>query len=246
MADEVGKAIMVGVGEARHQVEFTGPLLNSRRLIRATKNPMDRCTIVSIFPKDIIDEYKPTIEPGKFTILAGTLEKPTILVVGSSSWWKDIDIDQPMLEMQRSSIEVANSIVHDYCNSILGCNMADAMPGLFFVLGEHTVMEIKVKYKTKLEEVSEKQNNWYKVLVRLADSLWSRTNGNPLVICDEMRLAARNLNFNDKPWLKDFQVAEQVRCKACGGMRNPTYPICPTCKAIDSEHPLSKEIKFAI
>src|SRR5260370_39947648 len=179
-------------------------LARTRRLIRATKNPMDRCSIISVFPKEI-HEVKYTIEPGRFDIPAGTIDSPAILVVGSSSWWKDIDIDQPMLEIPVSSMQIANSIINDYCNGMLGCNMSDSMPGLFFVLGEITHMEIKVKYKKKLEEVNGKQNNWYRILVKLADSLWSRTNGNPLVIADEMRLAARSLNFNEKPWLKDYQ-----------------------------------------
>ena len=241
MAEEVGLPIKAG----NTQMEFTNTLLNGRRLIRAAKNPMDRSTIVSIFPKEIYEE-KYTIEPGRFRIPAGTYEKPAILVIGSSSWWKDIDVDQPMLEMQRSSIEVANSVVTDYCNSMLGSNMADTMPGLFFVLGEHTSLEIKMKYKIKLDEMKAKQDNWYKILVRLADSLWSRTAGNPLAIWDEMRLAARELNLNDKPWLKDAQQMELVRCKFCGGMRNDSYPICPNCKAIDSTHPLASGIKFAV
>jgi hypothetical protein len=241
MADEVGKTIMAG----STPLEFTAPLFNSRRLIRATKNPMDRCTIISIFPKEI-DEIKHTIEPGKFHIPAGNYENPSILVVGSSSWWKDIDVDQPMLEIPVSSIQIADSVIKDYCNGMLGCNMADAMPGLFFILGEHNIMDIKLNYKNKLDETKTKQDNWYKVLVRIADSLWSRTSGNPLAIWDEMRLAARELNFNDKPWLKDFQTAELTQCKACGGMRNNEFPICPTCKSIDKNHPLAKELKFAI
>lgn len=241
MPEEVGLPIRAGAT----QMEFTNTMLNGRRLIRSVKNPMDKCTIVSIFPKDI-DETKHTIEPGKFHIPAGTLQDPAILVVGSSSWWKDIDVDQPMLEIPISSIQIADSVIKDYANGMLGCNMGDAMPGLFFVLGENTAMEIKMKYKKKLNESNDKQNNWYKILVRLADSLWSRTAGNPLAIWDEMRLAARSLNFNDKPWLKDFQVAELVRCKACGGMKNPEYPICPSCKSVDLSHPMAKELKFAV
>lgn len=241
MSEEVGVPIRAG----NTQMEFTGPLLNNRRLIRSTKNPMDKCTIVSIFPKDI-DEVKCTIEPGHFHIPAGSYEAPGILVVGSSSWWKDIDVDQPMLEMQRGSIEVSNAIINDYCNGMLGCNMADAMPGLFFVLGVNNVMDIKMKFKTQLEGTKVKQDNWYKILVRLADSLWARANGNPLVISDEMRLAARSLNFNDKAWLKDFQTAELKPCKFCGGLRNPLFPICPSCKAIDTTHELAASIKFAI
>lgn len=240
MAEEVGVPIRAG----STQMEFTGPLLNSRRLIRATKNPMDKCTVVSIFPKDI-EEIKHTIEPGKFNIKAGSYENPAILVVGSSSWWKDIDVEQPMLEIPVSSIQVANSVINDYCNGMLGCNMSDLMPGLFFVLGEHTSMEIKLKYRKELDKVNEKQNNWYKILVRLADSLWARANGNPLVISDEMRLAARSLNFNEKPWLKDFFTIEKVPCKACGSLKDPRYPVCQACKAVDLSHPEAKDLKFS-
>lgn len=241
MAEEVGRPIRAG----STAMEFTNTMLNSRRVIRSAKNPMDKCTIVSIFPKEI-DEIKHTIEPGHFHIPAGTLESPSTLIVGSSSWWKDIDVDQPMLEIPVSSIQIADSIIKDYANGMLGCNMGDTMPGLFFVLGEHNTLEIKMKYKEKLAEMNVKQNRWYEILVRLADSLWSRTAGNPLVIWDVMRLAAESLNYKDKPWLKDFATIQLVRCVACGGMRNPDYPICPTCKSIDSSHPLSKELKFAI
>jgi len=241
MPEEVGSPIRAG----NTQMEFTNTMLNSRRLIRSMKNPLDKCTIVSIFPKEIV-EVKHTIEPGIFSIPPGTYESPSCLVVGGSSWWKDIDVDQPMIEIPVSSIQIADSVIKDYCNGMLGCNMADMMPGLFFILGEHKIAEIKLSYKDKLNETKIRQDNWYKILVRLADSLWARSNGNPLVICDEMRLAARSLNYNDKPWLKDFQVSELVRCTFCGGMRNPTYPICPTCKAIDPTNPLSKEIKFAV
>lgn len=241
MADEVGRTIMAG----STPLEFTNALLNRRRMHRATKNPMDKCTLISIFPLEI-NEDKVTIEPGKFHIPAGTYENPSLLVIGSSSWWKDYDIDQPMLEITNSSIQVANSIINDYCNGMLGCNMGDTMPGLFFVLGEKNIMEIKMSYKTKLDEVKAKQDNWYRILVKLADSLWARTSGNPLAIWDVMRIAARSLGLNDKPWLKDFVQAELVHCVACGGMRNPTYPICPSCKHIDKDHPLASELKFAV
>lgn len=241
MSEEVGKPIRAG----NTQMEFTNSLLNSRRLIRSVKNPMDRCTIVSILPKEI-NEIKYTIEPGKFHLDPGLFESPSILVVGSSSWWKDIDVEQPMLEIPVSSIQIADSVIKDYCNGMLGCDMGESMPGLFFVLGEHNKLDIKMRFKEELNKAKTKQDNWYRILVRLADSLWARSNGNPLVISNEMRMAANALNFNEKPWLKDFQTSELVRCKACGGLRNPEYPICPTCKSIDLEHPGAKELKFAV
>jgi len=234
----------LNVEDLRQVGEFSNHYLNNRRLIRAPKNPMDRCTIVSIFPVEIL-EYKITIQPGKFSIPPGTYENPSILVVGSSSWWREIDVDQPMLEIPNSSIQVADSIVKDYCNGMLGCDMGDLMPGLFFVLGELTVAEIKLRYKAKLDEVKAKQNNWYAILVKLADSLWARSNGNPLVIWDEMRLAARSLNMDDKPWLKDYNTIKMERCKACGNLNNPLYPVCPVCRAINPEHADAKNLKFA-
>jgi hypothetical protein len=239
MSEEFGKTIMAGNTPMQIPVPF------GRRLVRATRNPMDKCTIISIFPKEI-EETKHTIEPGKFYIKPGTYDNPSILVVGSSSWWKDYDPDQPPVEIVVSSIQLAESIIRDYNNSMLGCDMADATPGLFFVLGAKTVAEIKMEYKIKLDEIKNRQDNWFKVLVRLADSLWARTGQNPLVIWEEMRIAARELNFNDKPWLKDFQVAELVRCAACGSMKNPAYPVCPSCKNIDKNHPLAAELKFAV
>jgi hypothetical protein len=239
MPTEVGKPILAGQG----MMEI--PNLGKRRMIRSAKNPMDKCTVVSIFPK-AIDEVKFTIEPGHFSIEPGTFENPAILVVGSSSWWKDIDFEQPLLEIPTGSIAVAESIVNDYCNGMLGCDMVTAMPGLFFVMGTATVADIKTKYTEKLEEVKNKQDNWYRNLVAMADSLWARTNGNPLTIASDMRLAARSLNLNDKPWLKDFQMAKLTPCVACGSMRDVAYPICPSCRAIDKTHPLASELKFAV
>lgn len=228
---------------ARQVGEFVN--LSSRKVIRSTKNPLDKCTVVSIFPKEI-NEVKHTIEPGKFHIEPGSYEKPATLVVGPSSWWREIDLDQPMLEIPVSSVQIADSIIRDYCNGMLGYDASSSYPGLFFVLGEIKPVEVHLKYKEKLEEAKAKQNNWYTILVRIADSLWARTNGNPLVIADEMRLAALELNLKDKPWLRDFKMAELTPCYACGTLRNPAYPVCQACKAVDMNHPLAKDLKFAV
>jgi hypothetical protein len=196
---------------------------------------MDRCTVVSIYPKEV-DEVKPTIQPGRFIIKAGSPEKPSTLIVGSSSWWKDVDEDQPLLEIPVSSIQVADSIVKDYCNGILACNMADVMPGLFYIPGEISFAELVTKYKNLITKANDNQTRWFTALVKMADSLWSRSQQNPLSISDDMRLAAKQLGLDTKEWLQDFQAAVTVRCIACGGMRNPLYPICPVChNIVDSD-----------
>jgi hypothetical protein len=93
-------------------------------------------------------------------------------------------------------------------------------------------------------EVKNKQDNWFRLLLKLADALWARSNNNPLVIWDEMRIAARELGA-DKAWTKDFQLVDLIKCFACGGLRNPQFPVCPTCKVVDPNHPLAKDLKFA-
>ncbi len=202
-----------------------------RRTVRAEVNPMDKSTVVSICPLDI-DETKVTLQPGRFIIPAGNYEKPSLLVVGPSSWWRELDEDQPLLEIPVSSIAIADSIVVDYCNGMIACNMGDIMPGLFFIPGDINLTELRTKYKNRLDAAQIKQRNWYAALVKEADKLWARTNGNPIAISDIMRLGARELGLNTKEWLQDFQAMEMIRCVACGQMRNPTYPVCPSCHAV--------------
>ncbi len=216
-----------------------------RRVVRAPTNPLDKSTIVSIFPKDIT-EVKHTIQPGVFSIGAGSLVKPALLVVGSSSWWREIDEDQPMLEIPSSSIQIADSFVKDYCNGLLGYNLGESSPGIFYVPGEFNLDGIKKQFASELAAANVRQINWYNLMIRMADGLWARSNGNPLAISDDMRLAARELGQGTKDWMKDFQMVDMTRCVACGGLRNPTYPVCPNCKHIDSSNPLAKDLKFAV
>lgn len=225
----------------------------NRRTIRGPINPLDMSTIVSIYPK-VVHERKCTIQPGEFHINPGTLAKPEILIVGPSSWWRDIDEDQPLLEIPISSIVIADSVVKDYANGILGCDMSESMPGLFYVPGAKvdkenkpdyaaTLAWVKTEFKNQFEIAERKQKNWYNILVKLADSLWARSNGNPLAVSDDMRMAARELNLSQtKDWMKDFQMVDMVRCKACGSLKNPLYPICATCHFPDPDHPMTAQI----
>lgn len=230
-----------GAVGARQVGEFPN---NDRKVIRSKKNPIDKCTIVSIFPK-YIKETKPSIEPGIFEIQPGTYESPSTLPVGSSSWWKDINDTQPLLEIPVSSVQVADAIIRDYNVATLGYRAGKQAPGLFFVLGAITIDEIKKIYFAKLLEVKLQQDAWFLALTKIADSLWARSNGNPLSIHDDMRLAANCLNLVDKPWLKDYKMIEMIKCNGCGSLKNPGFPVCPVCKVIDQNHPGAKDLKFA-
>lgn len=225
--------------------EFPGINQVSKRTIRAAVNPLDKSTVVSILPKPIY-ERKITIQPGVFEISPGTFDDPAVLVVGSSSWWREVDESQPLLEIPVSSIQIADSIVKDYCNGLLACNMADLMPGIFYLPGDYTPEKLKKEHMPLLLKARENQRRWFLELVRIADILWSRTNGNPLAISSDARLACKELNITNKPWLGDLQTSELVRCKACGSLRNANFPICQTCKAIaDPELAKKLNIEFA-
>jgi hypothetical protein len=213
-------------------LQMTAPWLNplARRTVKGPVNPLDKSTVISIFPRPI-HEVKHTLDPGSFHIEAGSVDKPAILVVGPSSWYKELDEHQPLLEIPVSSIQVADSIVKDYINSMLMSDAGDVTPGVSYVPGEETLISIKTKYPGMIPELVRKQSNWYRALVKLGDNLWARTNGNPLSISDDMRIAARELQLN-KEWVKDFQTVELVKCVACGNLRNGNFPVCLHCKTI--------------
>jgi hypothetical protein len=206
-------------------------LANRRIPPRQPVNPVDKCTVFSIYPKRI-DEVKHTIQPGRFIIPPGSVDKPERLVVGSSSWWREIDVEQPYLEIPNSSLQVANSIVNDYCNGLIGCNMEDAMPGLFFLTGDVTTEELLKKYKSTFDKAVVKQSRFWNAIIELTDILWSNTNGNPLCVSEDARLACKELGIENKDWMQNFQNAGMVRCIACGSLRSPNFPVCSSCNRV--------------
>ena len=202
---------------------------------RYPDNPADRCSVFSIYPKEV-DEIKHTIQPGRFIIPAGSEEQPSRLLVGHSSWWKEIDPEQPYLEIPNSSLQVAESIVKDYCNGIIGCNMDTAMPGLFYIPGKISVEQLKNDYASTLEKAIRRQFNFWHQVIELTDILWANTGGNPLSVSGDARLACKQLGIENKDWMQNFQNQGLVRCIACGTLRNPSFPVCGTCnRVVDHE-----------
>jgi len=220
---------------------------NDRRAMRAPVNPMDKSTVFSIYPRKV-DEVKHTIQPGRFIVDPGSYDNPSRLVVGPSSWWRELDEQQELLEITVSSIMIADSIVKDFSNGILGCDMGEARPGLFFIMGDVSLTELRSKpeYLKLLNQARQRQLNWFKVLVEMADIDWSRSNGSPLVISADMQLAARELNLLDKDWMKNLQATSTVRCIACGHLNRESTVVCPNCKVvIDAKRFADMKLTFA-
>ena len=216
----------------------------ARRPFKAPVNPLDKSTLVSIYPKPI-EIKNPTLQPGRWNIDAGSMEKPAMLVIGPSSWWKDVGPDEPLIEIVQSSIQIAESLVKDYTNCMFGCNMVDAMIGFFFIPGEVSREELTTskKHQALLAQALKYQSNYYGALIKYADALWARSNGNPLALNDEMRLAAKSLGIQDRDWMKEHVNVGMVPCFACGEFKHPDYAICKACHSIDPNHPKAKYIQ---
>ena len=223
--------------------ELFGGRLN-RKAIQSPVNPNDLSTIVSIYNK-IIREIRPTVFPGQFFIPPGSPEKPSSIVVGPSVWWHNINLDMPPIEVVNNSIQIAESITRDWANGLLAANPPDIMPGVFWVPGKYTVKEVREKFPSEFEKAIKKQKRWYSALIELGDAAWARSGGNPMAISEDMRIAAREMNIMDKDWMKNFQALSKDQCFACGSLKDPGFPVCPTCKAIDPEHPKAKNLQFA-
>lgn len=227
----------------------TGP---KQVLNRMPVNPMDKSTIVSIIPK-IITEWKPTLFPGRFIIPAAKPGDFELFIVEPSAWYlNSIDDAVPPTEIPVSSVELAASIVRDYCNGILLCDMDERMPGLFWIPGEYHKKNINnytseggKSFQILLDEARRKQKNWYMALVQSTDALWAER-PNPRVVSDDAKLAAEFLQLKDKPWMVDFKTSEMVNCKACGELVNPAFPVCKHCHAIlDPARAKQLDIQFA-
>lgn len=203
----------------------------NRMTSRAQINDMDKCTIFSVYPKDI-EEKKITLMPFMYQIPAGTPEKPSRVVIGPASWWRDVDPEQPLIEIPVSSVVVAQSVVLDYTKSIYGYTAGKRCPGIFFLTGDVSVEQLKsTTHIHRLKKAIEEQKAWYNFLCEAADALWARSNGNPLAIMEDMKLAATALGYS-REWMKNQVQATLIRCINCGELRNPEFPTCKHCHAI--------------
>lgn len=207
-------------------------------------NELDKCTVVSIYPRSFV-AVKPTTVPSRYEVPAGTFDNPGVLVVGGSFWLKDVDPEQELIQIPHSSLQVAEAIVNDFVVGLVGFEK-NTRPGLFWVQGDLTAEEVRTKHQNLLIRYRDMQVRFFQSLIKLADGFWSRTNGNPLSISEDMKMAARELGISkSKPWMNDAVAFNMVPCAACGALKDPKYPVCQVCKAIDKEAATEKGIEFA-
>lgn len=227
---------------------------NRATIHRATKNPLDKSTIVSIYPRDI-DINNFTLFPGKFKFPAAKAGDFTLLTIGSSSCFREMQDSPDTLEIVVGSMDVAGGLIKDWSDGYLECDMDTKRPGLFFIPGDFNKVSIQKwvnptdpldTFQKRLEIAKEWQKNLFLALVNLADKFWVAGGGNPAAVPQLSRMAAEYLGIEAKEWLKNYQAIDLIKCVACGSMRNPDYPVCPNCKAvIDPEKAKSLKLIFA-
>jgi len=220
----------------------SGPTVGSigkRTIQLLPKNPMDKTTIVSIYPRQVVDT-KPTLFPSRFVIPAALQGDFSILIVEGASYFIPSPVErQPPTEVQVNSMMLAESILHD---SIPTMNLVQqgARPGLFAIPGEWTKKTIISyihadgrSFHDLLETAKEWQKNYWVAVMNEADGFWAKSNGDPKVIPDDARIAAKFLGLEKvKPWMSTTVASELIPCIACGTMINNNVPVCKECHAI--------------
>jgi len=203
-----------------------------QRLVPSPKNPLDVSTIISIYPMTFTE--KKAMMPEWYTIEAGSIKQPSFKIVEGASAWADRMADMPMLEIPISSISVAESVIRDWMVGIMEVVLGTAQPGVFFLPGSWDMIKLQTDVHAiqVFNTVINMQKAWFLKLINIADAMWARSNGNPLVISELQRIAAEHMQMEEKPWMKNFTVTRMTNCPACGTMVQPGYPICSNCKII--------------
>lgn len=218
------------------------------------RNPLDKTTIVSVYPREIVDT-KPTLFPSRFVIPPARDGGFVLKIIEGASYFIPSQIEnQAPTEVQVNSMMLAESILHD---SIPSMNLVTNVcrPGVFALPGiwNNTTVLTYVhpdgrNFNELLIQAREWQQNYWSAVMNEADYFWASTNGNPKSIPEDAKLAARILGIEKtKPWMNNVIASELVNCKACGEMINPTFPVCKFCHAItDEKRAKELNIQFAV
>jgi hypothetical protein len=213
-------------------------------ILAASLENDDVCTIVSIVPF-LINEFKPGIYPGRFTIQPCLDSKrPETLIVGSSVHFiqqYNGDEEMPPVVVKTTCKDIATSVVNDYLRGQMDAN-PDCHPGLSFVRDKISTEELIQNYKPLLAELSRKQLKWFGKLVERADNDWNRYKRHS-VVSDNQRFACRALGM-EKEWLTVDSNDVPIKCPACFSLCNKAAIVCANCRCVLDQEKF-KKLAFA-
>lgn len=196
----------------------------------------DISTIVSLLPYPLV-ENKPGLVPPTFRIPYTNPGDFTLVNVERCTHTVYLDENRPRLVVPDPSDVVANSIVEDHKRAMVCYEHGIAEPGLGWVWGEYLDTPDGKKgfvavHSALLREITEKQIEWYKRLLAMADDDWSQYRRHKF-ITGLQRTAASVLGITDREWLLEHRIEEALmKCKLCFSQVHPEACICPVCHGI--------------
>jgi hypothetical protein len=187
-------------------------------------------TVVSILPLEIRDS-KPNLYPGNFIIPAGMINKPGLLEVTKSVFYIPMAFGAPSLQAASSCLEVAESIVRDYVDALIGIS-DDNRPGIW--VENQTFKDSQEAAIVLMPEIQKRivaQRNWFVSLVNLADAEF-RQHNQANSISSLQKLAARELNLKDRPWMITLDQLSVNNCPMCFSQVNAAAVMCGACRYV--------------
>jgi hypothetical protein len=190
-------------------------------------------TLASLLPYDLI-ESKPGLNPNEYTIKAAPPQGLSLTIIPNNVFY--LVNPDPLSEAKEirhikvpvSAVEVAQAIINDYVNALLGAVPPDAVPGLFVVQGDwQDKKEFISKHISEMTTYRTAQNAWFKNLVDIADDVWQKSKS-PLGISDLERSACRELGFA-RDWLNPLPNEQIEKCPVCKNAINLGALKCAVC-----------------
>ena len=203
----------------------------------------DKSTVFSITPS-ILDEFKPGIYPGHFTMAACYDDKkPERLCVTSSDHLMEIPGKKIPVRITTPSYVVAKAIVDDFLGGQL-FTTPDAHPGICWIQGEISMDDFLHKYAAVHEQLIATQKRWFLMIITKTNDEWKKFH-NSRVVTDVARHAAKYLRIPTPEWMETQEISMNYnKCPACSTMNDPDNCICISCKCVLNAARLA-ELTFA-
>lgn len=191
----------------------------------------DYATIVSIMPGPFKSEQKPGVYPSAMNIPAA---KPGDFEVRHISQAKTpvYRMDGESIDSFISAFANARAIAEDFWKNIPGTSDI-CHPGVMVLPGKLEKKEVEDKYGPQLQQLRQIQTNYFRFLVREADTLWNRHHSHRM-ITEDHRSAARLINYKAE-WNAgeaQFNQPELKSCPACWQEIDARAIVCGKCGAV--------------
>ena len=189
-------------------------------------------TVVSVFPF-ATQERKPGQAKVLYEIPACEPDDIQLVYIEDSFYVHRIIGTKQEIRVPVHCDDIANSIVDDFCNSIIGANET-AKPGMTWVPGRVTKPELFTRYKDVVPALKEMQRLWYIQLVMLADDEWNKYHQHKLI--SEMQLYAAKALGLERDWVISYTNREEFTdCPSCRTRVSNLAAKCANCGYILNE-----------